>query len=285
MTRRGKIVIMGALVCAIAALVLLVSGLGTVELQPGRPFSLRAIFGVGRRLAYDSGTLRGPNVSLLPVIFVWIVVPILLVYLLLSPQARRAFIKRVLRWTAWTIFALIIAHNWRGGIWRRSETADSAGRSTVPPELPNPPDYLATPPQWFIIAISLILAATLVGLAWWIVRRRRPRAGEPLVELAQGAEEALAEIRAGGNLRDTVMRCYDEMNRVLQARGLSRHNSMTPREFEQHLTSLGVRDEHVHGLTRLFESVRYSQHKAGAREEEQAVASLQAIAQSYGGPR
>jgi len=288
MTRRGNIVIMGALVCALAALVLLVSGLGTVELQPGRPFPLRVIFGSGSRMAFDSGSVRSPSFAFVPIILVWVVMPLLLVYLLLSPQARREFIKRVLRWTAITILVMIAAHYWRMGILRRSETAAADDRSVRPeelPRLPEMPDYITTPPQWFIIVVSLVLAGILVASAWWIIRRRRPRVGEPLVEIAQGAEEALAEIRAGGNLRDTVMRCYDEMSRVLQARGISRQNSMTPREFEQQLTSLGVRDEHVRGLTRLFESVRYGQHKAGASEEEQAVASLQAIVQGYGGPR
>ena len=59
---------------------------------------------------------------------------------------------------------------------------------------------------------------------------------------------------------------------------------MTPREFEQVLGGLGLRDEHIQQLTRLFERVRYSAAAPGEREEREAEACLSAIVAAYGRP-
>ena len=47
-------------------------------------------------------------------------------------------------------------------------------------------------------------------------------------------------------MRNTVMRCYFEMVRVLdEQRGIRRQMDMTPREFEKRLEDTGLPGEHV----------------------------------------
>jgi hypothetical protein len=103
--------------------------------------------------------------------------------------------------------------------------------------------------------------------------------------LAGPAEEAIAAIRVGADLKDTVMRCYFEMGRVLrEQRGISRDQAMTPREFEQYLAQEGLPRKPVGQLTRLFEMVRYGAKAVGKREELQAIDCLTAIVNACRSP-
>jgi hypothetical protein len=93
---------------------------------------------------------------------------------------------------------------------------------------------------------------------------------------------AIADLQSGSDLKDTVLRCYVRMSQVLsEQRGITRPLDMTPREFEQQLAAVGLRDEHIGQLTRLFERVRYGARPAGEREEREALACLTAIAHMY----
>ncbi|HWQ12371.1 MAG TPA: DUF4129 domain-containing protein, partial [Roseiflexaceae bacterium] len=112
-----------------------------------------------------------------------------------------------------------------------------------------------------------------------------PRPQSALAQLAREAGAALAGLEAGADLRNTVLRCYAEMSRVLEARrGIQRDKTTTPREFEARLAAAGLRDEHIRRLTRLFERVRYGPRAPGPREEREALACLRAIVEAYGTP-
>jgi hypothetical protein len=133
-----------------------------------------------------------------------------------------------------------------------------------------------------VIAISVLLAALLLGAIWLIWRRTRMQK-PPLRQLADEAQAALAELQAGGDLTDTVLRCYREMSRVLsEQRGIARPHDVTPREFERQLAAAGLRDEHIQQLTRLFERVRYGPRRADIHQEGAAVVCLEAIVRTYG---
>jgi hypothetical protein len=128
--------------------------------------------------------------------------------------------------------------------------------------------------------LAVLLSAGLVGIAWFIWRRSRRPAG-PLEQLAQEARQALVALEGGADVQDTVMRCYFEMSRILsEQRGISRSETMTPREFELRLKGAGLPDGDVEQLTRLFESVRYGARVPGEQEERQAAACLRAIAKA-----
>jgi len=141
------------------------------------------------------------------------------------------------------------------------------------------PAFVAQPPQWLTMAISVCLAALLIAGIWFFWRRGRKMA-DPVVALAQ---EALASIQSGGDVHDTVLRCYLDMSRVLgEQRGIERQRAMTPREFEQHLAASGVSDQHILLLTRLFEGARYGSQRPSEQDERAAVDCLTAIVQTYG---
>jgi hypothetical protein len=127
----------------------------------------------------------------------------------------------------------------------------------------------------------LVVLVILAGLwfAWRLVRRPR----DPLVGITRQARAALNDLQGGVDLRNVILRCYFEMCQVLnQQRGIQREQGMTPREFEGQLVGLGLPEEPVKQLTRLFESVRYGAREPDEQAERIAEGCLNAIVQ-FGG--
>jgi hypothetical protein len=157
---------------------------------------------------------------------------------------------------------------------------DGSALQDVPPV----PASVAEPPQWLVIVITLAIVAAVLGLAWmWWQRRQQNIRHDPAELLAREAQQAAQTIEAGSDLKDTVLRCYRDMSRVLgDSQNIRRQKAMTPREFEMQLIDIGVSDDHIQRLTRLFESVRYGGNTATEREKREAVDCLNAIARAYG---
>jgi hypothetical protein len=125
-----------------------------------------------------------------------------------------------------------------------------------------------------------------LGMIWFVWQRRPQRSSlaGPKELLALEARRAIDTLHAGRDLKDTVLRCYREMSQVLQEqRGIQRQKGMTPREFEKYLAEIGLRDEHIRRLTRLFESVRYGDNVSSERDKREAMDCLRAIVRAYGG--
>jgi hypothetical protein len=132
----------------------------------------------------------------------------------------------------------------------------------------------------FLIGFSIVFGLILIGYLIW--QRLKP-ATEPQIEIKQQAQVALDDLSRGLNVEDIILRCYYQMSEILKKqKGISRSQSMTPREFEERLGELGFPHEHVAELTRLFEKVRYGDSKASKDEEAIAVQSLKKIIQSGG---
>jgi Domain of unknown function (DUF4129) len=269
--------------CAIVALLLLASGLSGLTFRAGHFFDLIA------RLLVPGGAGPAPRVDVASLSF-WraLVSSVALVLLvttvigmIVSRKLRRELLRRVISMLiALGLFYLLL------GILRAN--SDQRSPSTASAVRPAPlqgepfPTFVANPSTWLIVVVSVILVALPLGAIWFFWRRMRAQES-PLARLADEAQVALAELQSGIDLKDTVLRCYREMSRILsEQRGIARPRDMTPREFERQLAAVGLRDEHIQQLTRLFERVRYGPRQAGEREEREAIACLSAIAQMYG---
>lgn len=142
-------------------------------------------------------------------------------------------------------------------------------------------DLLNNPPDWLdsiTIIVAIIMAVIVVAVVILLIRRPWEKDKGMLDMIAAEAEAALADIRAGVDLRDAVLRCYFEMSQGLnKSMGIVRKEGMTPREFESALTDAGLPVKSVHRLTRLFETVRYGRHEATEGEIREAIDSLEEI--------
>ncbi len=151
------------------------------------------------------------------------------------------------------------------------------------PELP-PSDPAPLVPPWVSTLVTTMFMLLLLGAAAfgvWFFWPREPIVIPPMRELSQDAEEALSDLRSGADLRNVIMRCYIEMGYTVDEwRGIQRTQDMTPREFESTLTEIGLPQEPVADLTRLFETVRYGISKPSKETEEIAESSLTAIIQA-----
>jgi hypothetical protein len=151
-------------------------------------------------------------------------------------------------------------------------------------QLPQQDDIaVPNPPWWLVLLVSLGLSALILGGSLLLWRRYRRRSS-PLELVAKEARKTIDELRGGADLKEGVIRCYFEMNRVLkEQRGLKRQQAMTTREFENHLNEIGLPELHIRRLTRLFEKVRYGAKDLTRVEDREAIACLSAIVQACEG--
>ncbi|GAB4167329.1 MAG: hypothetical protein Fur005_28620 [Roseiflexaceae bacterium] len=287
--RQQKVLLLIA--TSIILLMLLSAGLHEITLNPGRPFRFDWTLPVATnpRGTTTTGTLPG---WLGPLTAFGLVAS--LIGMIVSKQLRRDLIRNL---PALLLFCL--------GIYLIGQTARNWNRTTEqalpPPPLaaePDPgaatataaiPSFITNPPEAVVIGITLLIVAGLIALIVQIIRRNRPQPTQ-LERIVEEAREALAELRAGADLRDTISRCYADMVTALrEERGMGRDLTLTPREFEQRLAAAGLDDDKISRLTRLFERVRYSPHAPGSAEEQEAEACLEAIirhvAPHTGGPQ
>ncbi|MGD9148388.1 MAG: hypothetical protein PVI80_22685, partial [Anaerolineae bacterium] len=222
----------------IVALILLASGLNNLELLPGRPLPF------GRQATGDEPLPAGGSLASELLNYAFIVIfglaivlfPFALIYVIVSPDARKRVIRSLglLMW----LLALYLLMRANPGFFQELQlqagAAPFAGNAAAPAA-----EFSASIPPWAVplatIGLALLLAAVLVAIAWFVWRRSR-RPASPLEQLAQEARQALVALEGGADVNDTVMRCYFEMSQILsQQRGISRAQTMTPREFELEL--------------------------------------------------
>jgi len=161
-------------------------------------------------------------------------------------------------------------------------SSKAAPLSTLPLPLPTPEPQVRTPlgpvPPLilWIAAMILTAAATLLGV--WIYETFSNQSS-PLNLLALEAEKARQALLTGENVKDVILRCYQQMGLVIKLdQGIERPEYMTPREFENQLAALGMPPDPIHQLTLLFEAVRYGNWRSNALDEDKALACLEAIA-------
>lgn len=269
---------------AIGALMLLAAGVAGLRFAPGHLYDLSALralwAGDAQARAVDPASLAFWQTVMAAISLALLAT--LAAALIVSAELRRELVRRLLM--ALTVIALLYL------VLALLRGMPGSQQATPPPPAPTAtataaepfPTFNPQPAPWLVVAISLLVAALLIGGLWlgW----RRARAERPAsAQLADEAQAAIDDLQAGGDLRDAVLRCYRDMSRILGERqGLARAHSATPREFEAQLAAAGLRDEHIHQLTRLFERVRYGARRAGPDEEREALACLTAIVQAYG---
>lgn len=276
-------------------LLVTITGIGALVLLAASVSNLE--FSAGYRLASPSSN-RGLPFSLpqdlLDVLLAitFLIAPILMLVGVLYGLAASGFRARALLWFVWV--GLLVAglyyamRLYPGMLDHLPRVAGPRDPVVVTPVATvvagDLGEFEANSPAWaepvVAIGVALLVSLGIVAGGWFVVRRLF-RPASPADDLADEAHRALTALRAGADVRDTVMRCYFEMGRVLdQHYGLVRTEAMTPREFEQMLAGVDLPGAQVARLTRLFEMVRYGSRAATRVQEQEAVACLSAIAHS-----
>jgi transglutaminase-like putative cysteine protease len=124
--------------------------------------------------------------------------------------------------------------------------------------------------------LPIIVALFLVGavILYWNRWRRRH-----IMEIREIITEMAEELETADEIRKVIYKAYGRMLEVLTKYGFMRRDSDTPREFAIAVRKAlpGIDRKHLHGLTRLFEEARYSDHKLTAHERFRAIRSLKKV--------
>jgi hypothetical protein len=275
------------LLAAAGALTLILAmSLPSLVLSPGQPFSL------GRPTAETpglDGTLPGGEI-LVQILrgmlaLAIILLPVYIIYSLMTAEGRRRLLVQVV-----LIILLFAAADYLRQFRQEEEPEPEEQVVNGPPnwgqlaESGPPTLFPAEPPQEFTLAVILVVSILMVASAgglFWFFWQRRQSPDLALDKLAEEAQNAIVSLHAGGDFEMTIIRCYQEMSRVLkEERDITRETFMTPREFEDSLISKGLPQESLRTLTRLFEQARYSSTPAGAHEQKQALACLTDIVEA-----
>lgn len=270
------------------ALVLLAASLNTLQLAPGQPVSFNEI----APSVTDTGTANDWSRYLviffrvLMVIF-WIAVPLVIILLILNKDARKRFLRDLAIMLPILLFLLYLSNHKQA----QQTAQDLNNRMMSAPTLeqlqttpaPPPPEFVP-PPAWVtnlaavLIAVAIVVLVAGVLYSVWRRAENQRRLKEPLQKVERQAQAAIDAIHAGGDLRETILRCYLQMVETLKEyRGIQRNYDMTPHEFELMLEKRGLPGEPVHNLTQLFEQVRYGAIRPGRQDETTAITSLSAI--------
>lgn len=252
-----------------------VSSLQSHEAPPGTPEAMETEMPV----VAHAETL--PERTLLPMIILALALLVLIIFMIVTAEGRKMLVYALLILLV-LLFVLLLREPPSG---LPESTAPPAQAGTETPAA-SPSTFAFEPPSWLVLSASLLLALLLIGVLALIgvhlARRKGPLVSpSPLRELAEEARQALFDLRVGLDLRNTIIRCYQEMSETLQEyRGLRRNTAMTPKEFARALAPTNLPHEDIWRITGLFERARYGQHTPAPEEEEEAIACLTAIVQA-----
>lgn len=261
----------------VGILVVLASGLSGIEFLPGRPFFLSA---EEQTLPLEELSFKSWNLvglwKTFGLILLWVIFPLSIIYFIVSPEVRKVVIRRAVT-MGLTAYAFFLLLKQCSDFEPLDMSNSSLAGTTLEGENPLSANFSPETAQIFTWIANVVFIALLALLIWYAIRWWSKRTST-LEELSAQASKVLDDIQAGEDLKDTVLRCYAEMSRILrQNRGISRDKGMTPRQFEDELKRYGLPGDEVRQLTRLFEMARYGDIVLGEQEQRKALACLEAI--------
>lgn len=139
------------------------------------------------------------------------------------------------------------------------------------------------PPEALLLVLGVLAGFLVLAYIVWrspVLRRRPPGSGPALPRraAAEALRETIADLELGGDVRTTILACFQRFCSLLGMRGLRDQDAMTPREIEDAaIRKLRVKADDASALTALFEEARYSEHPLGEPARDRALRSLRAI--------
>jgi len=158
---------------------------------------------------------------------------------------------------------------------------DDPPPSTLPApstlEVPEPPPSSGVVP-WIVAGIALAAMVAVVAAELAADRRRRQPPRTPAERLVDLLDDTLEDLEREPDPRRAVIGAWARMERGLAAAGLPRHPAEAPFEYAGRVLEAALaRPAPVHRLTGLFERAKFSRHRIGEGDREQAIAALRAV--------
>ncbi len=278
LARRERGLLLALAAVTLLTVTVLASGLSSVELQSSRQYSLDPF----RRVA-DIANLSMPSPALSALAFLAGFVRLLLVvllpfsiyYFIKSSNVRKRVLSQVLYLVGFTYLILALSNT----LGQPPGEQASLPRPIDPTTL-RAPDVVAGAtevPGWVFVVASVAIAVLLAAIAVLAYRRFLGQKNSDRA-LAAEARRALDALDRGVELESVIFQAYHRLCTTSSDRfGVSRHQDMTPTEYEKVLAISGVPASPLARLTRLFEKARYGTAKLEDDDEQEAVAALRLI--------
>ncbi len=211
-------------------------------------------------------------------IFFWGIMPLLFLFYVISPGNKKRRLASLsiaaLLMAAFPYIAYLFTRNVEAKELKPLVLMPTAipGTQVAPPQLQprSDPTLVA-----FVIAVPVIFGIFII--IWFFFLKHRENK-EVVESIEKKAQTALNDISKGEDLRNVILRTYQQMSHILERKhGISRKLAMTPREFSMELKYLNFPESAVNQLTELFEKVRYGAQDIGEGEEAAAIRCLTEI--------
>lgn len=260
---------------AVVGFVFLGLSLSGLELQPGLPIP----GGDSAAVDASAGLAGAPAVHyILPG---WLqgllaVAAVALLLALAAALVKKVPWKRIRLMAAGLLLLFAVFSLLPQGSGASTWTAAAPETAATPPAFVYRVEPIGDPPtnllRWLFFAVLLLG----LGLAAWLLYRAlRPAKTDALADEVEAAVQALA---SGQDMKNVIIRCYLQMERILAAeQGVERPEAMTAREFESYLENRGIPQAPVHALTRLFEKARYGSRPLDEQDEQAAMQCILAM--------
>ena len=261
------------LLLGLLALILLASGLSSLQLLPAQRFVIDNDEAVtteeittAEEIDPEAGARAIQN-TLLALFIIFL--PISLIVAFRSPELFKEVLKRDIRLFLFVLAGFFLFRQLQlQGFFNRPSDLPGTTAIGIPSVIQNPTVLMG-------FGLAFLLLGVFVYSLWKLWRRF-----SPLFSLSKIAQDAIEEIQSGVDLRNAIIRCYFEMCRALQGTGrLERSKAIIFWELAQQLADVGIAAEQTQRLTRLFEKVRYGAETLGKNEEQEAIECLKAIVQ------
>jgi len=276
---------------ALAALMVLASGLGGMDFREGQQFGTGTANGVRSAAIEAIRNMQAVPFQTQLTVAILLVVLFAMISMLLSPEMRKRLIKAVIR-AILTIWLLSVIFTRYPNILNQLGLNLSAlnAESGAPTTGAAVPEF--TPPQsasGLAYLLSFGLLALALFIAWKVYsywkELNAPASDIAKTKIAKIARASILDLSNGRDSTDVVLNCYYRMSDAVSHRkNLNRNASMTPSEFASRLEAEGLPADAVRALTRLFELVRYGGQRSNPNMVNEAVACLTSILQHCGEP-
>ena len=168
---------------------------------------------------------------------------------------------------------------------------------------PAPPPYRLGNPQlnkresrtaYDDLGVIALVVLVVAALAWLSRRRWRPLTGErrervePFADIPAELADTTARLDAvlsEGEPRNAIVRCWVELEKAVEAAGLPRDPSETPRELTTRVIGNYVVDRHaIDVLAELYREARFSNHALEERDRSAARTALAELTRQLHAP-
>ncbi len=270
-------------VFTLAAATMLAIGVGDLELKPGQAIAPRAVdrgafSSMISQIQVPAGILEVLAAVLR--IGALLLLPFAVLHLIRSPAARKQVLVQLFYLLLISIAILTLSRSL--GAQQFDQPSIAPPQAVAPSAAPDFAAALPQAPRWLINAASVIGAAVVAFIGYRLYRQTRA-AQPPASQIAADAQQALAEIEAGEQLENVVLRAYHQLCVSSRRRkGVTRNHSHTAREFRLELRQVGIPAQALDQLTALFEKARYGDRQLDQHDERRAIAALRTILRSLG---